>query len=430
MSSDSTDQWVQAGTGRMNDWHPVFHTFVLRLARDAWNTPASVAIAQIVALALLVGVGLSASLRAGVPRLACWVASCIFALTPVTATMVITVWKDVPFAICAFAVIVLLHVTSSEPRVIARRWFWSAFVASNAGALLFRHNGLPVVVGAFAGLLLLAPAARWRAAVAIVAAFGVAFGVRTAIFRSYDVPPPVPSKGYLLLGLVAAHVSARTPLLENERALLSRIRPLEDGWAYNCQSVDPTLYDGHLRVDVLAAHDDEMPSLAARLTMRAPRVTLAYEACRSSFLWRVNAGGGDFIYGPALGFESDSRVTTIYDAPGAPRAAPVLPGLQRVLVRLVRATLRPSLDWLFWRPAFTMYLLLLAAVVSALRQRRLATIAVVLPIVLHTAALALSIPAPQVRYQYPLFLSAFLLVPSWTGACLRRAVVTHRSRAG
>jgi hypothetical protein len=51
MTSDSLDQWLQADTGLLNDWHPPMHTLLEAGLRLLWDSPACIALFQALALA-------------------------------------------------------------------------------------------------------------------------------------------------------------------------------------------------------------------------------------------------------------------------------------------------------------------------------------------------------------------------------------------
>ena len=94
MSANSLDQWGQVLSGRYNDHHPAFHSFIIWLLTRLAETPAVVALAQIVALALVAGAVLAFIESLGVAPVWVWAASILFAVSPVNGTMVNTLWKD------------------------------------------------------------------------------------------------------------------------------------------------------------------------------------------------------------------------------------------------------------------------------------------------------------------------------------------------
>ena len=99
MSSDSVDQWGQMLSGQYNDVHPAAHTLTIWLVTRVWLSPAAYALAQIGALAFTFALAMRELALAGVSRRVQMALTALFALSPVNNVMVITLWKDIPYAI-------------------------------------------------------------------------------------------------------------------------------------------------------------------------------------------------------------------------------------------------------------------------------------------------------------------------------------------
>ncbi|QSQ25079.1 DUF2029 domain-containing protein [Pyxidicoccus parkwayensis] len=410
MSSDSTSQWTDALSGNMDEAHPLFHTFTIRLLQKVWESPAMVALAQILALgAVLAWAGASLA-RAGSPRWVIVLTGALMALAPINGTLVVTLWKDIPFSICVLALCVLAFRTATRTD---GRWgipFWAGLVALGTMTLLFRHNGPPAVAGAFLALAVLKRSHYKALAVAFVATFLLASGTRAALKRTYQIRPFV--EGMTLVGFLGAHVANGTPLEPGERALLEEIHPMDDKWHYWCASNVPTIWDGRFSMDALSIHSKELLPLLIRLTRRDPEPILSHVVCSSSVLWKLSQGT-DHLNGPTIWLRPDGEVGTIEPNEKVLRTEPVLPALGSTLLHWTVRTLEPDLSWLIWRPALPLYLLLLSCALACVRSRNWRFAWVSLPIVLHTVALGALIPSPDVRYQYPVFLVALMFAPAW-----------------
>lgn len=411
MTNDSSDQWSQALSGEFLDHHPAFHTLAIRLLQKVWLSPASVAAAQILALGALVGWACVKLRRGGLPRWAAGAIALLMALAPVNGTFINTLWKDIPFSISVFALTLLVFwvAVARQEQPLARPRFWAGWVVAAMATLLFRHNGPPAVLGGFAALLLLERTQWKRILVAAVATWALTFGVRQAVWRTYDVRPGVGAVS--LVGLLGAHVAHGTPLTDEERTILNALHPLEDRWNYHCITQSPTLYGGRFSSAALSKHQHELARLLVNLSLRDVRPVISHIVCASSMLWKVDQAQ-DFMSGPAIWWE-DGRLRYMTERPGGPQPHSLLPSLQQRLWSLTEPTLERGLTWFFWRPATALYLLLLACLVVCLRQRSWRHAAVLAPIVLHTAALIVFNPSPDVRYQYPVILVSLLLTPCW-----------------
>ncbi|RJS18746.1 hypothetical protein DRW03_24075 [Corallococcus sp. H22C18031201] len=413
LTSDSADQWNQANWGSMNDAHPVFHTFMLHWLFVLWRTPAIAVLAQILTAGGLLAWGTLLLKRAGAPRWALLLTAAVMALSPVNGVMLSTLWKDIPFslAMLALSLLVFRAATRTETPGLG---FWAGVIITGALTLLTRHNGAPAVLGTALALIALRPR-EWRLAVLVlVTTFALSAGSRALIFRVYDaVPGPA---GTTLLGYLGAHVASGTTVTPEEAAILDDIRPRADRWNYHCFSNVFTLFDGHINVEALRRHAPELPALLGRLTLRDPKPVMNHFACASSVLWRIHQGADWMNTNPAWR-DSTGQFTTMPVGMAAElhelHPAPILPALGQRLLTGVEASLNPDVSWVLWRPAVPLYLALLACIVVCVRQRTWRQATVLIPLLLHTAGLALFIPSPDMRYQYPAFLIAMMFVPAW-----------------
>ena len=121
MSTDSAIQWKQVISGKFNDLHPVFHTLFIWLITRLWFSPATVALFQILSLSLTIGWGISILDEQGLPTWASWILAVIFAVSPVNAGLVITIWKDIPFSTCLLLLsLLILKVVFSNGEFLKR----------------------------------------------------------------------------------------------------------------------------------------------------------------------------------------------------------------------------------------------------------------------------------------------------------------------
>lgn len=235
-------------------------------------------------------------------------------------------------------------------------------------------------------------------------------GIRQVLLRTYQAPRL--ESGMIFAGYLGAHVAAGTPLSSEERAVLEDIHPLEDRWNYLCFSNVPTVFDGRFDMQALGRHKQALLPLFLELTRRNPHVTLNHLACVTGMLWKLSQST-DFTSGPFIFQSPAGRLETVHELPDSPRFEPVLPELGQRMLRLVVRTLDRDLSWLFWRPAVPLYLAFLACAVACVRRRSWRPAVLLLPLVLHTLALALIITAQDMRYQYPVFLVSQMFCLGW-----------------
>ena len=241
MNPDAQDQWQQIQTGILYDWHPAFHTITFWLITRFWFSPAAVALAQILFLAILIGLILNRLQQNKTPF---WMLASILILLvlPNYGLAVISLWKDVPYsiAILGFTYFVLL-VVESEGEWVRKPISWVGLGVVGALAALYRHNGTP---GIFMTLILLCVFyARQRKQLigALVITLLLVLGVRGPLYRLAGVRENSsnPGLGLAFAHLVARHTQAGTPMSKDEGQFLASIRDDDGVWPYDCYSNNP-----------------------------------------------------------------------------------------------------------------------------------------------------------------------------------------------
>lgn len=231
MSPDSIDQWAQAmGTEPMSDWHPAFHTFINMIILSIYNSPAAIALFQIIFSAVIVSSFLTLLHRNGLPRK--WIIAfvIIFSLLPNNGVNLVTLWKDIPFTIS------LLWLTLSLARI---KLFGDKALTflnhlSLIGALvcvsLFRHNG--IVPFAFTVLFLLIIGLRnknYKVLVSILSSIILIFVIKGSIDSHYNViPNPDGLKLVAPIHGVASVINYGGSLTNESQDLMKELMPIEE----------------------------------------------------------------------------------------------------------------------------------------------------------------------------------------------------------
>ena len=290
MSPDSQDQWNQILNHKFTNAHPVFHTLSNWLLTRLWLSPACVAAAQIAALSSLVGCGISYLRRVGMPRRLAVVTAMVFAVLPANATMVVTLWKDVPYSIALLLLsLLMLKMTLTEGAWIGRPWAWGALGLTATLVALYRHNGMPVALASLALLLVMFPGKRRRLATALGLCVALYWGVTGPLYQALDVTPtPGCFKLIPVLQQTAAHTVAGTPVTDEERAFLNRLYPLKDGhWPYSPYDVTQLMFNRTFDHQLLAQDKWRLLRLWLALTWRNPSVGLAHLRNSSDVVWAI-----------------------------------------------------------------------------------------------------------------------------------------------
>lgn len=400
MSYDSFAQWHQVTNGQFDNWHPAFHTMTIWLITRVWNSPAAIALTQILVLSAVVGWGLAMLRQKGMSRWLAVTICLLLALSPANGCTVITLWKDIPYSTCLLLMgLLTIEIVTSEGAWLERKWAWVFLGIVAALTALYRHNGLPVAFGSLV-ILLLVYREQWRKfALALSLAFVCWLGVCGPLYN-YAGVKPMPATLALcpVLHHIAAHSVAGTPLTADQQALMAEVHPLIDGkWPYDPTNVEP-MFDGKLNVERVEASRSELIRLFLSLAWRRPMVDLKHIVLNSAMMWRITQPGMMFalniVNGKALRMNPEIRndPRQIIGGPLVEVAGALPPGLA--------ASVKPEWSWCIWHPALPLYLLLLGAVVAAVRARRWQYLLFAMPAGLQSLCLAMVITAPDFRYQW------------------------------
>ncbi|HRY21131.1 MAG TPA: DUF6020 family protein, partial [Flexilinea sp.] len=206
---------------------------------------------QIIVMSLVISWGIDFLRQMGVKKIVAWLTSILFAISPVCGLFSITLWKDIPYSICLLGLfLIFLKIILTDGN-----WFkgkkWLMLGLAGAGVILFRHNGLPVVI---AGMLIMMLAYRkyWKlfsfSLLTIAITVGLVQGPLYSILK-------VNRNGYqganqIYLHYISAHVFAGTPLSKEEEAWINQICPTDE-WVYDPCSVGTIIKEPHFNANVL-----------------------------------------------------------------------------------------------------------------------------------------------------------------------------------
>jgi len=398
MTEDSIDQWTQAQRGVFRDEHPAVHTLLIWLITRLWNSPAAVALLQIVLVASLLALIGRDLLRLAVPRRLVAALLALAAVSPVNGLMTITLWKDIPYSAT------LLALFWWTIRLVSTRGDRAGGTpgAFTLGLLLFflsslRHNGQFVAVGFIVGAALVWRES-WRrfAAIGLCSAAAVIL-VRGPLFRVLDVTP---AHRYWLLQnqthQLAAILHEGVVLSPQQMAVVSGVMPIDE-WrrSYVCCSVMPTLARGNQAF--VASHWKEYLRVVWDLAVRHPGPVLRRQLCVTSAVWWPGELEACplFTHYPGIVPNQEGLRTEAKVAPLAWRLAWV-----------ARATETRWVKAVVWRPAVYLYLHLVLIALAARRWRRRDLLAVLLPAGVNAVVLLALNTVQDFRFHYGLYLIA------------------------
>ena len=399
ITPDGINQWGQIQTGRLDDALPVGHTLLLILITGVWNSPAAVIVSQILLLSLSVAWGLGILMDQGLPKWAGWLLAVIFAVSPVNARMVITLWKDIPYSVCLLllsSMVLKIFFTKGEWLRLKTNWLWIGLVS--LGISSFRLNGLPVP---FVTLVILAAIYRnwWKPLIGILVSFLAVFAIiQGPVFDQLKVDRNEGFKRLLFIHHIAAHVVEGGPLTENESAMASKIFPLDE-WAYDCCTNLRVWRTPSFSEPRLARESNTILRLFLDLAIKEPIVEARHFVCVSSLIWELPSrcklnveplpsGEIRWITRNSLGLREESLIPFL-----------VLP-----FTLIDWRISQTPLDILFYTPALFLYLAVYCTSLFALRRKDWKGLLFITPALIQSGVMIVVNVSRDFRYQYGVFL--------------------------
>ena len=198
MSPDSIEQWRQAhGLIPLNDAHPVFHTLIIRALTAIWDSPAIVALSQLLFMAAVCASFFVYLYKAGIPFRWLLVLTIFMGIMPMNGIMAVTLWKDIPFCVSIVWLTLILIELLTQTYIINKKVTLVCLVVSLIGVALLRHNGVPVALATAVVLVYFGWKNKRKEMYVPVGCFLLVFFAYKKVVMPALKVPPVPS-GYQL----------------------------------------------------------------------------------------------------------------------------------------------------------------------------------------------------------------------------------------
>lgn len=394
MSYDSIDQWKQADSFVLNDWHPVFHTLFVYIIKQLNNTPAAVAFIQIITLSAAISLLLMQLEKSGVKRRTGFILSFIYALNPVNGIFSISMWKDIPYSISLiFLSYVLLKIYSSEGNWILKNYNKLTLGIILLCTSLFRHNGLvPVLVSSL--LLIIVYKAHYKRFLIIFTLTGLLFiFIKIPLYNILNVSKTSDMQPYVLSMLQISAIAHNNGKVDDkEKEFLSKMAEWEDlKKGYNRYNILGITSSDSFNKDFFKQNKAKYIKTWIKLVLKNPGISVKAYLDRINLIWRIdnptgvnNLVSNSVIYTNDMGLKTESR----------------LPFLKNILDAIADATKKPYLNWLFWRPAIYLYITLIICILILFSGINRKSLLVLIPSLANVAGLILVTVSSQTRYYY------------------------------
>ncbi|MEO3874938.1 hypothetical protein ABGB18_39645 [Nonomuraea sp. B12E4] len=410
--------------------HSVAYDALLWLSFTRTGDLGAVTFAQTTAMALALTYLARSLIALGAPRLLTTAVAMLMPLAPPVGAFAVTLWKDVPFTICAVAV------AGVCARIAVRRAVtWPAL--AGLGVLmtalgLFRANGFLVVGVATVVLVVIVTTLRVRVLLVGAVAATVPLLLTELVYPRFGIQPP--SRTYVFhtaFGDIAVAYRDRPELFtDRDKAIMASVAPLTRWWeGGTCHTVNPLIWRRDFSWTAADAHSGELLDLWRRLLVTAPGMIVDTRLCRGAIAWQpvqdeLGAGGMTYRFSRRPNADTYVGPTKVPDYAGrwVFSLRPLSQELYAVADPWLTGALAPSYDWLLWRGAGWSYLSYLAVGMAAwaLRNRYAAGLAAV--VAGQQLAILANISAQDFRYMASPILIGVLLVPLLLGGVGRVGV--------
>lgn len=161
---DGLGQIEQVLNSNYTKHHPLAHTLIMggltKLGKDVFGSPEIGVFFYIVLQTALILAAFALSIKILSDRKVkgryLWIILLLYMFTPLYTNLTTTAIKDVPFGAFTLIYVILFALIATDTELLYKPKFHVFFVLSQAALILFRNNGLPMVVisGLFATILL------------------------------------------------------------------------------------------------------------------------------------------------------------------------------------------------------------------------------------------------------------------------------------
>ena len=399
MSFDSIAQWGQMVSGSYNNTHPAVHTFLIWLITRLWFSPAAVALFQIICLSLVAAWGIGILLDHGLNLPAGWFISIIFALSPINSTIVITIWKDIPYS-TAFLLFSLqiLRVIFSRGSWLDKRQNCLGLGLSGLSIMLLRHNGFPVPILSLL-IVVLFYRKHWLKIGVTLGAMILSWAIiQGPMYDALGVKKNTGFEGSVFVHHIAAHIVTGQPLSAEDEQVANLIIPLNE-WQYDCCSNVITDHASNFSYEKVAEHSMKIKSLFVKLALEEPGVEFNHIACVSQLVWKSYGSCGFWV----SNIISENRL--IGENPYGILENSQLPQAKKWLLSAYDFFYRTVKFRFYWYPVYYLILVVLGSLTLMYWFGEKKSLLFAVPSVFQSFILALvNVSAHQFRYQYGVYL--------------------------
>mgnify|MGYP001298345650 CR=1 FL=1 len=431
MIVDSVYIWTMIdGLMPYNDIHPITYTIMLKLLTLVWNSPASIALVQILLTGLAIGFTGYSLQRIGLPLRYCWIAILLASLLPVTWLYSVTIIKDTFYTMSLLIFIDIIVLAVNDPNYILCSIKWYIF-GGLAGLLviLSRHNGILTICGTLIIALIMFLIKKNRSWViktactllSILFLFYSSLAIiKTSLgenFIKQDASPLLYT--HPIHHVVTIYREHNSELDKETLSDIDRFLNLNYLYPYLFGEKAYDWIQGYYFQNIQLSGDWSEISkdsvgffrLWLRLIKAYPKTAYTASQRLSSIVWYSSNYGFTTTY--ILGIYHQDGYANIIESPILPQVKSII---QDSLERLDNI-------WLLWRPAWALVLCLVLAYI-AVKRKGAKSMFILLPTILNSLGLLIAVPYPDTRFVYINFYT-LIVFAIYTLLCERKEAVAQ-----
>lgn len=412
LSNDSFDLWGQAVSGSFNDWQSAFYGITLSLLLKIIYSPAFVLILQIVLFSIVIAWGLKTFSNYGVPNIFLWVMSFLFALSPINHMMVITLWKDVPYAL-AFLLLTIffLKIFFTEGKWVSKNRNWIALGIAAFFISILRQNGIPVVIFALAILPLFYKKYFKQLLGSFFIMAALFFLMKGPVYSAFNVDRGRSGQeNMILLHHIGAHLSAGSEFSEDELKYLDNFLPLEK-WDYSCCYMGNIFFESGFKQGEFLSNTRTNFGIFIRQFITDPLIDVKHMLCSGEIAWKYNDTQCYMKSTHGLYSWRIDQQGWIGENNFGLEQSSIFPKLLNLYGTTFRYFGFLDDNLIFYlRPAFYLYLAFFAIIAYFLKSSNPKIFIVGIPVLFQSALLFAINFAPVFRYFYSTFLVGLFLL--------------------
>ncbi|MCU7356353.1 DUF6020 family protein [Enterococcus dispar] len=412
--ADSINQWQQIHSDfPWNDWHPVMHTFFIKIFSFGSSSPIGFVFFQIIVYSLVMSYMfnfIQDYLKVGMIS----IFLVFFLVFPVFPMMSIMIIKDSLFTYFLILVTInLLKVVLTKGKWLQSNLNSFFMFISLLGFVFFRHNGWPVFlvfVILFMILFRMKGLRFFIISLLVIATYLVVTGpiyTRNNVIKS----DPTESLG-MFVQISAAVIKNGEPLSENQEKYYSQIMSIEN-WKnlYNPRDVDKIKFKERFNKNVIKDDSKAFILNTVKLALKNPIVALKAYFLQTEVLWHSNmkvenlrpifrypllGKQGPFYF---LSKEQIEKYSPQYESVMVKREKFHNPFLENMLVSFTQHIVDKKIFKLFMPALF--FLMFIVGIGFLITKKQFDLLLSFMPYLLTMGTMFVAIPAQDIRYAFP-----------------------------